>query len=88
MRLKKKKNSRGSVMMEYIILNLGFMVFLAVGGYFFVNPDSSGETVYEIAPRTLEWKAKQETSKQFGFLGEAFLVRYRLMLDIVSMPYP
>ena len=88
MRLKKKKNSRGSVMMEYIILNFGFFVILAVGGYFFVNPDAIGETAYEIDPQTLEWREKTDRIPRYGFLGNAFLQSYRFMLDVVSMPYP
>ena len=34
------KSEKGSVMMEYLILNLGFFVILAVGAHFFLPGDT------------------------------------------------
>ena len=74
-------------MMEYIILNFWFFFILAIGGYFFVNPNDRGERTYRIDPKTLVWEAK-EPKPRYGFLGNAFLESYQFMLDVVSMPYP
>ena len=85
------EGERGSVMMEYVILNFLFAVAVAVAGYFFTAPNggTTGQATYRIDIETgaLETVPGRK-SERYGILGKAFLDRYRLMVDIVSMPYP
>jgi len=84
------QNERGSVMMEYVVLNFLFMVAIAIAGNFFVDPFGGGAAgigVYQLNSQTGQF-TRTGTAPQYGILGNAFNVRYDLMLRIVSMPYP
>ena len=68
------KSEKGSVMMEYLILNLVFITLsAAVGGIFFgeafFTPGSAGKGNY-------------------GVIGNSFIKHYDMVLHLVSMPYP
>ena len=84
------RSSRGSVMMEYVVLNFLFIVAIALAGYFFVSPDGGtpGQATYRIGPWTGAIETTGRTTERYGFLGNAFMQRYDLMVKIVSMPYP
>lgn len=58
-------SSCGSVMMEYIIMNVFVIALFVAAGHFFFPADSS-----------------------YGNLGNAYLERFHLMLQMVSMPFP
>ena len=84
------KSEKGSVMMEYLILNLGFFVVLALAAHFCMPDfetrrtyklDSSGDIVFERDERKL-------VAGRYGHLGEAFLQHYNMVLEVISMPYP
>ena len=80
---------RGSVMMEYIILNFWLVLALVVGGYFFIDPaDDGGQRTSRLDPETGAFLSDAGKTARFGRLGSNFLARYGLMLRIVSMPYP
>ena len=81
---------RGSIMMEYIVLNFLFAVAIALSGYFFVAPDgrAEGGATYSIDPKTGTIVREVQNTRKFGILGSVFLERYAMMRDIVSMPYP
>ena len=89
------KSEKGSVMMEYLILNLGFFVVLALAAHF-MFPDFSNRDIYEYNPLTGEFYQAGNTGDadkggeygQYGLLGAAFIRHYNMVLDIVSMPYP
>ena len=87
---KDKESDRGSMMMEYVVLNFLFVVAVAIAGYFFVSPDGGtpGQATYRIDPDTGAVVTVTETTRRYGILGDAFLRRYDLMVKIVSMPYP
>ena len=90
-----KKSERGSVMMEYLILNLGFFVVLALSAHFLL-PDFSDRTIYDYTPETGAFVEKGNAADsgrggaygKYGLLGSAFIKHYNMVLDIVSMPYP
>ena len=88
--LKDMRGCRGSVMMEYVVLNFLFIVAIALAGYFFVSPDGGtpGQATYRINLVTGEIETRTETTERYGILGNAFMQRYDLMVKIVSMPYP
>jgi len=90
MLLKDTRSSRGSMMMEYVILNFLFIVAIALFGHFFISPDGGtpGQATYRIDPETGAIETRTETTERYGFLGNAFMQRYDLMVKIVSMPYP
>ena len=77
-------------MMEYIVLNFLFAVAVMLSGYFFVSPDGgvAGQATYRIDPATGSIVVAETTTRKYGILGSAFLERYAMMRDIVSMPYP
>ena len=85
------EKERGSVMMEYVILNFLFVVVIAVAGHFFLSPDGgrNGQPTYRLDVETgaLE-EVRGKPTVRYGFLGKAFLDRYDLMVKVVSMPYP
>ena len=90
MLLRKIRSCRGSVMMEYVVLNFLFIVAIALAGYFFVSPDGGtpGQATYRINLVTGAIETTGRTTERYGFLGNAFMQRYDLMVKIVSMPYP
>ena len=68
------KSEKGSVMMEYLILNLIFItVCAAAGGILF------GDAFFF---------PKKANNGNYGSLGNAFIKHYNVVLNIVSMPYP
>lgn len=79
--------------MEYLILNLGFFVVLALAAHFCL-PDFSHKNIYEYDPANGEFEQAGTTAArdadygQYGLLGAAFIQHYNMVLDIVSMPYP
>ena len=77
-------------MMEYVVLNFLFIVAIALAGYFFVSPDGGtpGQPTYRINLGTGAIETTGRTTVRYGFLGNAFMQRYDLMVKIVSMPYP
>ena len=89
------KSEKGSVMMEYIILNFGFFVILALAAHF-VFPDFSNKAIYGYNAETGEITQNGNTGDadkggdygEYGLLGSAFIRHYNMVLDIVSMPYP
>ena len=89
------KSEKGSVMMEYLILNFGFFIVLALAAHF-VFPDFSNKDIYRHNPQTGEFHQAGNTGDadkggeygQYGLLGSAFIRHYNMMLDIISMPYP
>ena len=89
------KSEKGSVMMEYLILNLGFFVVLALAAHF-TFPDFSNKNIYNYNAATGEFTQDGNTGDankgggygQYGLLGSAFIRHYNMVLDIVSMPYP
>lgn len=88
--LRKMRSERGSVMMEYVILNFFFVVAIAVAGYFFVSPDggTAGQNTYRVDPSHGGLRSDSRRTERYGILGNAFKQHYDLMLLIVSMPYP
>ena len=90
MLLRDIRSCRGSVMMEYVVLNFLFIVAIVLAGYFFVSPDGGtpGQATWRIDPETGEIETRTETTERYGILGNAFMQRYDLMVKIVSMPYP
>ena len=84
------KSEKGSVMMEYLILNLGFFVVLALAAHFCM-PDFETRTTYKLDDSGDISLVKDETKPiagKYGHLGEAFLQHYNMVLEVVSMPYP
>ena len=89
------KSEKGSVMMEYLILNLGFFVVLALAAHF-TFPDFSNRDIYKYDPSSGQFTQdgntgdtdKGGTYGEYGLLGSAFIRHYNMVLDIVSMPYP
>lgn len=68
------KSEKGSVMMEYLILNLIFITVCAAAGgilfgdaFFFPGNARNGN---------------------YGIIGNSFIRHYNMVLNIVSMPYP
>ena len=93
---KKRKiagSESGSVMMEYLILNMGFFVVLALAAHFMM-PDFKHKNVYGYDPVTGAITQKGTTADhdseygEYGRLGAAFIRHYNMVLDIISMPYP
>lgn len=87
-----KKNvtsERGSVMMEYIVLNLCFFVVLALAAHF-CFPDFTDKAVYQLDNSgNVQFEEDKNTrSGAYGRLGTAFVQHYNMMLNLVSMPYP
>jgi uncharacterized protein (UPF0333 family) len=89
------KAEKGSVMMEYLVLNLGFFVVLVLSAHF-LFPDFSNKEIYTYDPVTGNFTQAGNTKDsnkggsygQYGLLGAAFVKHYNMMLDLVSMPYP
>ena len=89
------KSEKGSVMMEYLILNLGFFLVLALAAHF-VLPGFENQNIYKYDPVTGQISQdgntgdanKGGTYGRYGLLGSAFIRHYNMVLDIVSMPYP
>ena len=86
------KSEKGSVMMEYLILNLGFFVVLAMAAHF-TFPDFTAKPAYKNSePGNLNFVVDEEVSLNdvcsYGRLGTAFIRHYNMVLDIISMPYP
>ena len=92
---KLRKSEKGSVMMEYLVLNLGFFVVLVLSAHF-LFPDFSNKDIYRYDPATGNFTQEGNTGDankggaygQYGLLGAAFVKHYNMMLDLVSMPYP
>ena len=93
---KKRKSAgseSGSVMMEYLILNLGFFMVIAMAGHFML-PDFEHKPVYEFDHTSGSFNQSGTTSTydnaygKYGRLGAAFIRHYNMVLDIISMPYP
>ncbi len=79
----------GSVMMEYLILNFGVILTIIVASHFFL-PDMDLEMnerrdVYEIQNGKF---VKTEETGRYGRFGEAYLKRFKLMVHVISMPFP
>ena len=68
------KSEKGSVMMEYLVLNLIFILtYVTIGGAFF------GDVFFAPGSAILG---------NYGILGNSFIRHYNMMLDLISMPYP
>lgn len=81
------RGERGSVMLEYIALNMGIIFILALAGHFFLDPGESGSPAYKVDVETGEITTNGIV-QQYGNLGAAFKARYELCLRVISMPYP
>ena len=79
----------GSIMMEYVLLNLMLIGLLMASGFLFIKPDQGNEyqADYSIKPDG-EIVYTPSSSVDYGLLGHTFIKRYQMMRDIVSMPYP
>lgn len=79
--------------MEYLILNLGFFVILAMAAHF-MFPDFKDKNIYEYENGQFVQAGKTGDADKggaygrYGLLGSAFIRHYNMVLDIVSMPYP
>ena len=88
-------SEKGSVMLEYLILNFGFLVVLALSAYFLL-PDFQNKEVYKHDPAGGEFTLVGNTNDadqggaygHYGLLGSAFIRHYNMVLNIISMPYP
>ena len=84
------KSEKGSVMMEYLILNLGFFVVLALAAHFCM-PDFETRRTYKLDSSgdiSFEQDERKPVAGRYGHLGEAFLQHYNMVLEVISMPYP
>lgn len=78
----------GTVMMEYVILNLCFWFVLVLAGFCFLPGDTAGQPYYSIDPATGAVTEEGVVESPYGRLGGAFLERYDLTVAVISMPFP
>lgn len=84
------RETGGSILMEYLVLNFWILVMIVFSGHFFFDPSGGvpGEDTYRLDPVTGEISIGAETTRQYGLLGNVFLEHYRQMLKVISMPFP
>lgn len=75
-------------MMEYLIVNLGIFIVIAMAAHFFLPDQNASTPIYELDGSGNINFAQTGTTGEYGQLGNAFLQHFNITLRIVSLPFP